>query len=138
MGLFDKKQNVEYKFNSRSEAFNYMLTYLTNEKGMDLLEASKQANEFAEIFSTNMGIPSKVEPPVEGLDKIMVNIDKIVTYADNHPKVVDFLVGALTLGVGFLTGKSTNTQQPINPTNQQSENNSEPKKVNIDWDNIKD
>lgn len=108
-----KKPKIEYKFETRAEAFNYMLKYLMD-SGVEPLDAAKQANEFAEIFATNMGIPINVEPDLKGVDKLIVNVDKIVTYADKHPKVVDFLVGALTLGVGFFTGKKTseNCQPP--------------------------
>lgn len=135
MGLFDKKSKPEYKFSSRAEAFNYMLTYLIEEKNLEPLEASKQANEFAEIFSNNMGIPSKIEPEPEGIDKMIVNIDKIVSYADKHPKVLDFLAGALTLGVGFLTGKASEQMNINNNNTNQPQtsigNNNKP----IDWDN---
>lgn len=56
MSIFYKKPK-ELKFSTRAEAFNYMLSFLVEEKNVPPLDAAKQANEFAEIFATNMGLP---------------------------------------------------------------------------------
>ena len=64
----DKEALKTLEFKSRAEAFNYMLTYLLSEKKIEPAEAAKQANEFAEIFAINMGIPLQVEPELNGVD----------------------------------------------------------------------
>ena len=64
-----KRSQQELKFSTRSEAFSYMLMYLVDEKHVEPLEAAQKANEFADIFSKNMGIPLKNEPEPQGVDR---------------------------------------------------------------------
>lgn len=100
----------ELKFASKADAFAYMLHYQIAEKRTDPLEAAKQANEFANIFAENMGLPTQVEPPKQGIDKIIHTVDKAVCYCDEHPRVVEFLTGAATFAVGLFTGKASKKQ----------------------------
>lgn len=118
MGLFDKSTNLptHISFSTRSEAFTYMLNYLISEKKMEPMEAAKQANEFAEIFATNMGIPLKVVPEPKGVDKYLSMAEKIGTYIEEHPKVVEYGIPALTFVAGLFTGKKV----------EQAEDNSRP------------
>ena len=62
-----KKPQTELKFTTRAEAFSYMLMYMTEEKHAEPLEAAQKANEFADIFARNMGIPLKIEPEPQGV-----------------------------------------------------------------------
>lgn len=94
-------------FRSREEAFSAMLAYLIEEKGLEPMDAARQANEFAEIFATNMGIPTKIEPQKEGVEKYLDMADKISIYIDKHPKLVDVAVPAFTFLVGLITGNKT-------------------------------
>lgn len=106
MGLFDKnKQPCNLSFSTRQEAFTYMLGYLINEKCLEPMEAAKQANEFAEIFAINMGIPLKLEPEPKGVDKYLSMAEKIGNYIEQHPKVVEYGIPALTFVAGLFTGK---------------------------------
>lgn len=82
-----------------------MLSYLVDEKNVDPLEAAKQANEFAEIFAKNMGIPLVVEPEKKGIDKYLSMADKIGKYIQENPKVIEYGVPAITFIVGLFTGK---------------------------------
>lgn len=110
MAIFgEKKEKPVLKFTTRAEAFGYMLAYQMD-KGKDPMEAAKQANEFADIFAVNMGIPTKVEPQPEGVDKYLVSINKVVNYCEEHPKVVDFVAGAATFAVGAIFGKKANQE----------------------------
>ena len=88
-------------FSTRAEAFAYMLNYQLTEKKADPMEAAKNANEFADIFAKNMGIPTIVEPPPQGVDKIIKSVDKVMCYCEEHPKAVDYLVGAVTFAAGL-------------------------------------
>lgn len=106
MGLFDRQQQQpRLDFTTRADAFSYMLKYLMDEKKMEPMEAAKQANEFAEIFATNMGIPLKTEPEPEGVDKYISIAEKIGNYVDAHPKVVEVGLGLATFVAGLFTGK---------------------------------
>lgn len=100
-----KKPQTELKFTTRAEAFSYMLMYMTEEKHAEPLEAAQKANEFADIFARNMGIPLKIEPEPQGVDKYLSMATKIANYIEEHPKVVEYGVPALTFVAGLFTGK---------------------------------
>ena len=103
-------------FSTRAEAFAYMLNYQLTEKKADPMEAAKNANEFADIFAKNMGIPTIVEPPPQGVDKIIKSVDKVMCYCEEHPKAVDYLVGAVTFAAGLFTQKTLdNNNTPTKP-----------------------
>lgn len=101
--MFGKKE-TELKFTTRAEAFAYMLAHLLD-KGKDPMEAAKQADEFANIFATNMGIPTVIEPETKGVEKYLKEINKVANYCEEHPQLVNFLSGALTFAVGTIFGK---------------------------------
>lgn len=82
-----------------------MMKYLLDGKETDPMAAAKQANEFAEIFATNMGIPTKTEPEPQGVDKYISIAEKIGNYVDAHPKVVEVGLGIATFLAGMVTGK---------------------------------
>lgn len=136
-----KRTQTELKFTTRAEAFSYMLMYMTEEKHADPLEAAQRANEFADIFAKNMGIPLKVEPEPQGVDKYLSMATKIANYIEEHPKVVEYGIPALTFVAGLVTGKKAeqiaddnmfSATQPISDGCQQ------PKHEPIDFDNIPD
>lgn len=101
--MFGRK-DVELKFSTRADAFAYMLAHQL-EKGKDPMEAAKQADEFANIFATNMGIPTVVEPETKGVERYLKEVDKIACYCEEHPQLLNFLSGALTFAVGTIFGK---------------------------------
>jgi hypothetical protein len=111
-----KEESRTMSFSTRAEAFAYMLNYQLNEKKADPMEAAKNANEFADIFAKNMGIPTIVEPPPQGVDKIIKSVDKVMCYCEEHPKAVDYLVGAVTFAAGLFTQKTLdNNNTPTKP-----------------------
>lgn len=128
MGIFDNKKPVEVpqSFASRADAFNYMLRYQIEDKKEEPLDAAKKANEFAEIFATNMGIPLVVELPKQGIDKYISMADKLASWIERNPKVVEYGVPAITGVVGLFVGKKI----------EQSEENHEIKQEEIDFDKI--
>lgn len=125
-----RKKTIGTNFRSRSEAFNSMLAYLIEEKKMDPMQAAKEANEFAEIFAVNMGLPTKVDPERKGYDKVMYYVKETVTMVKENPEIVNYLIPAVTFVAGLFTGKKTEQVQ---------ENHEEQPVVNepIDFDNIK-
>ena len=102
--MFGGKEKPDLRFSTRAEAFAYMLAFQL-EKGKDPMDAAKLANEFADIFATNMAIPTSREPKPEGVDKYLVCIDKVVCYCEEHPKIIDFITGAITFAAGTFFGK---------------------------------
>lgn len=120
-----KKEGREMPaFTSRAEAFAYMLSEELG-RGVASMEAAKSADEFANIFAKNMGLPEKVEAPLQGVDKYLAIIDKVSIYIDQHPKLVEVAVPLATFVAGLFTGKAAdNTPSP--PV----------KKENIDFDKI--
>lgn len=114
---FIKKPQAEMKFTTRAEAFAYMLSYQL-EKNADPMEAARNANEFADIFATNMGIPLKTEPDPQGMDKYLCMVTKISDYIDAHPKVVEYAIPAVTFVAGLFTAKKVEQSEnhpPIPP-----------------------
>ena len=120
MSIFGKDTKTELPpLKTRADAFAYMLT-LRLDSGADPMEAAKAANEFASIFADNMGLPNQPQP--EGVEKYLQMAEKAADYCDRHPKVVEFVTGALTAAVGIFAGNklaqdntpSAPSQPPIN------------------------
>lgn len=120
ISMFAKTEEARtMTFSTRAEAFAYMLSYQLNERKADPMESAQKANEFADIFAKNMGIPTIVEPPPQGVDKIIKNVDKVMCYCEEHPKAVDYLVGAFTFFAGLVTQKKLEENNPPPPKPQQ-------------------
>lgn len=118
--IWSKKTNESnLHFTTRAEAFAYMLKWQLEEKRTDPMDAAEKANQFADIFAANMGIPAKVEPQPEGLDKYIQMADKVVCYCDEHPRVVEYLSGAATFLVGLLAGKKIEQSNDVPPAHQE-------------------
>lgn len=105
MSVFSKDKKEIPVFASRAEAFAYMLAYQVEEKHADHMDAAQRANEFADIFAKNTGLPQAIEPKKQGVDKYIDNINKVVCYCEEHPRVIEFITGAATFAVGLFTGK---------------------------------
>lgn len=107
MGMFDKEPSIDsnkLEFKTRSEAFTWMLDYQIR-KGVDPMAASEKANEFAEMFAKNMGLPLVQEPELKGVDKYISMAEKIGNYLEAHPKVIEYGIPVLTFVAGLFTGK---------------------------------
>lgn len=106
MALFGKRDVGRLVFGSRAEAFAYMLTYQVEEKHAEPMEAAQKANEFADIYASNMGLPAKIELPKDGVEKYIQMAEKIGSYCEQHPRAIEFLTGAVTFAAGLFTGKT--------------------------------
>lgn len=113
--MFGKKEKIEVKFATRAEAFAYMLAYQV-EKGSEPMEAAEKADVFASIFAKNMGIPEKIEPPPEGIEKYIQSVDKVVCYCEQHPKAVDMITGVASFLAGFIGGKKVEQAEQMPKT----------------------
>lgn len=125
MGWFTATPAAPPQFQSRAEAFAYMLAQRMSQGG-DPMEAAREAGEFADIYATNMGLPATPVKPAEGIDKYLADIDKITAYCDQHPKMVDLLLGAVSFVGGVLTAKKLD-----NPPSAPA-----PPKPPIDFDSV--
>lgn len=88
------------------------------------MQAAKEANQFAEIFAVNMGLPTTVEPERKGYDKVMYYVKETVTMVKENPEIVNFLIPAATFVAGLFTGKKVEQNQepqPEQPPQQQYE-----------------
>lgn len=115
MGVFGKERVELPKMATRADAFAYMLT-MRMDGGDDAMTAVTKANEFAEIFAMNMGLPDKPEP--EGVDKYIGMADKVVRYCSDHPQVVDIVGGAFSALLGVFAAKKIDEPSataPLNP-----------------------
>jgi hypothetical protein len=111
MAWFSSHTALPPKFSSRADAFAYMLA-LRLDDGCDPMEAARQAGEYADIYARNMGLPDRKEAPAEGIDKYIRDLDKITSYCDAHPKMVDLLLGAVSFIGGYLTGNRAAPPSP--------------------------
>lgn len=100
------------QFTSRAEAYAYMLAYLIEEKQEEPLSAAHKANEFAELYAVNMGVPTTQEPQVVGIDKYLQMAEKVGKFCDSHPKATEMLVGAVTFVAGAVAGRQTAIIEP--------------------------
>lgn len=108
-----KKINVQdMQFTTRAEAFAYMLKYQLEEKRAEPMVAAEKANEFADIFAKNLGVP---DVPVKGVDKYMQMANKVVCYCEEHPKILEYAAGAATFLVGAIVGKKSEQNDEMPP-----------------------
>lgn len=123
-----KKADVkDMQFSTRAEAFAYMLKWQLEERKADPMEAAEKANQFADIFATNVGVPAKAEPEPKGIDKYMQMADKVVCYCEDHPRIVEYVVGAATFFAGLVVGNKGQQSPPLPQTQQEP----------IDFENVK-
>lgn len=112
-----EKQEKLPAFTTRGEAFAYMLQQQLND-GVEAMAAAKKADEFAEIFAKNMQLPEKIEPQPKGIDKVLMSIDKVSVWVDEHPKVVEMIVPTVTFIAGLFTAKATTPAPPAQPQSE--------------------
>lgn len=123
--MFKKKNDIgASSFNSRSEAFDYMFSYLIT-NGEDMEDAATRANKFADIICKNKGIPDVVEPKKEGIDKYIMYVNKIVQIKKDNPEVWDLVSGAIGGIIGSFVGSKAAAAENV-----------EVKKEDIDFDNL--
>ena len=115
MSIFPKAKAELPPIKTRADAFAYMLTEQLN-IGAEPMEAAKRADEFANIFAKNMGLPDQPSP--EGVEKYLHMAEKAADYCDRHPKVVEFITGALTATVGIFAGNKLSKDEPSAPPPQ--------------------
>lgn len=110
-------------FETRSEAFDYMMTSLV-EDGVPVEEAATRANTFAECVAKNKNLPNAPERPKNAIEKGVVIIQQIASVKREYPEVWDLVTGAVGGLIGGFAGASAATTE-------------EPRRESIDFDNLK-
>lgn len=116
MSIFNyRRKQFEARFHSRAEAFNAMLAYLIEEEHKSPMEAARQANEFADLFAKNMGLPINLEPEKKGYDKMVYYVKETITLIKDNPELVKYGVPLATFIAGLVTGNKyeNNTPPPV-------------------------
>ena len=90
-------------FKSRAEAFNYMFAELY-ENGADPINAAERANSFADIISTNLGLPKEPEKPKSMIEQGVNMVKQVVVIKKEYPEVWDLIVGAIGGVIGAVAG----------------------------------
>ena len=114
-------------FQSRSEAFDFMLTYRIN-KGDDYAEAADEADKFADIIAKNKKLPPIPPKPKDAIDTVVGYANKIASVKRENSEIWELVVGGiggLVSGFALLGGKG------------QASTPAETKEEEIDFDNIK-
>lgn len=123
--MFEKKSDRKVPvFKSRAEAFNYMFTELY-ENGADPINAAERANSFADIISTNLGLPSEPEKPKSMVEQGINMVKQVVVIKKEYPEVWDLIVGAIGGIIGAVAGNkaaSSDDVQDVQPTPMDFEN----------------
>ena len=96
------------------------LPTFSTQDGVEAMAAAKKADEFADIFAKNMQLPEKVEPQPKGIDKVLMSIDKVSVWVDQHPKIVEMIVPTVTFIAGLFTAKAATSAPPPAPTQNES------------------
>lgn len=105
--MFERKSDRKVPvFKSRAEAFNYMFTELY-EGGADPINAAERANSFADIISTNLGLPSEPEKPKGMIEQGVNMVKQVVVIKKEYPEVWDLIVGAIGGVIGAVAGTKT-------------------------------
>lgn len=124
--MFNKPQKKSVPdFSSRSQAFDYMFSYLA-EQGEDLMTAARKADDFASVVARNKGIPDECPKPQTMMDKVVGYGKQIVTIKKEYPEVWDLAVGAIGGVIGAFVG--------VKATDAPGANDDQPKE--IDFDNL--
>lgn len=111
--MFNSKSDRKVPvFKSRSEAFNYMFTELY-ENGADPINAAERANSFADIVSTNLGLPSEPEKPKSMVEQGINMVKQVVVIKKEYPEVWDLIVGALGGVIGAFAGNKASSSDDI-------------------------
>jgi hypothetical protein len=98
-----KSERKTPTFKSRAEAFNYMFAELY-ENGADPINAAERANSFADIVSTNLGLPQEPEKPQSVVEKTITIVKQVAVIKKDYPEVWDLVVGAIGGVVGAVVG----------------------------------
>lgn len=113
--MFNKSSNrVIPTFKSRADAFDYMFAELCD-RGDDLQDAARKANDFAEIITKNRMLPEVPEKEKNTIDKCVGYLEQISAIKRDHPEIWTLAAGA----IGGLIGAFTGGKQALSSAEQE-------------------
>jgi hypothetical protein len=121
MGIFTKDRHVP-TFAYRSEAFDYRFAELV-ERGYDLTDAAKEANEFAKIIAENKRLPDAPAPEMSIIEKGVYYAKQIADIKRENPDIWDMVTSVASGIIGGFAGGSVVALQ-------------EPQQTEINFDNL--
>ena len=94
------------------------------ENGADPINAAERANSFADIISTNLGLPKEPEKPKSMVEQGVNMVKQVVIIKKEYPEVWDLIVGALGGVIGAVAGNkaASDDVQDVQPTPLDFEN----------------
>lgn len=102
-------------FNSRAEAFDYMLSTLVG-KGEDIMAAAEKAEIFADIVCRNRALPDK---PKTFVQRCVGALKEVSEVKREYPEMWEIVSGVLGGVVGVLAGskiaKEKQEEEPVQP-----------------------
>lgn len=104
-----KSERKVPQFKSRAEAFNYMFSELY-ESGEDPINAAERANSFADIITTNLGLPPEPEKPKSMVEQTITFVKQVAVIKKEYPEAWEIVVGAIGGVIGAVAG--TKAAQP--------------------------
>lgn len=90
-------------FKSRAEAFDYMFAEMCD-RGADLHDAAKRADEFADIIAKNRSLPDAPEKPKNAIETCVGYLQQISVIKREHPDIWDLATGAIGGLIGVVAG----------------------------------
>lgn len=102
--MFNRNNNKPVPvFASRAEAFDYMFAEMCD-RGADLSDAAKRADEFADIIAKNRSLPSVPEKQKNVVEKCVVFLQQVSVIKKENPEVWNLAAGALGGLIGAFAG----------------------------------
>lgn len=102
--MFNRNNNKPVPvFTSRSEAFDYMFAEMCD-RGADLSDAAKRADEFADIIAKNRSLPTVPEKQKNVVEKCVVFLQQVSVIKKENPEVWNLAAGAIGGLIGAFAG----------------------------------
>lgn len=102
--MFNRNNNKPVPvFTSRAEAFDYMFAEMCD-RGADLSDAAKRADEFADIIAKNRSLPTAPEKQKNVVEKCVVFLQQVSVIKKENPEVWNLAAGAIGGLIGAFAG----------------------------------
>lgn len=114
--MFNKPGNKQVPvFKSRAEAFDYMFAEMCD-RGADLTDAAKKADEFADIVAKNRSLPDAPEKQKNVIETCVGYLQQISVIKRDHPDIWDLATGAIGGIIGAVAGaKAVESEEDNTP-----------------------
>lgn len=105
--MFSRNNNRKVPtFTSRAEAFDFMFAEMCD-RGADLHEAAKRADEFADLIAKNRSLPDAPEKQKNVIETCVSYLQQITVVKRDHPEIWDLATGALGGIIGAVVGSKS-------------------------------